>query len=486
MRYRILIAACLVIAALAACNTKEGAQEEPNKAPKVEFSVKETALDVLVESSVGFNATIVEGKNVKCSWTVDGELVASTPSLTWVFNNLGEVIISFEAENELGKVRQDYTVNVAGLPLDVTYSVEEDVIQAVIGTPVSVSVTVNDGDRETVHAWLLDGEDAGSGLAFSKTFEEKGIGTHTLAYHGRNMYGMTASKTWSVEVADLPLEVNYSPSKTELEAMVGDNVNFTVSIVHGAIGASIVWKLDDVQVEVEDPSKYTYTGEAEGTHTISVTITNAAGESDSRSWTLTVVPKTEKTLLFDNFESAEVGVNAYYIGNNVGGVSILQTVENPYKTDANSSDKVLVDKGSMMTNTSSGYFKFKIDKYPDGTTAISADDRALYTRFRCKVYIGSTGFTPLLQEDNKSTKSTPSEINGIPFNTTSPTLDAWNAAIKTNDWNVFVYDFTNPKYSSEVNNLSQTNQLQFRVFVDFNNNGKAGQDVYFDDFEFLE
>ena len=75
MRYRILIAACLVIAALAACNTKEGAQEEPNKAPKVEFSVKETALDVLVESSVGFNATIVEGKNVKCSWTVDGELV---------------------------------------------------------------------------------------------------------------------------------------------------------------------------------------------------------------------------------------------------------------------------------------------------------------------------------------------------------------------------------------------------------------------------
>ena len=51
---------------------------------------------------------------------------------------------------------------------------------------------------------------------------------------------------------------------------------------------------------------------------------------------------------------------------------------------------------------------------------------------------------------------------------------------------MFVYDFTNPKYSSEVNNLSQTNQLQFRVFVDFNNNGKAGQDVYFDDFEFLE
>ena len=486
MRYRILIAACLATAVLAACSQKEKAVEEPNKAPKVEFSVKDAALDVMVESAIEFKATIVEGKNVVCSWTVDGEKVASTPSVTWVFNQVGTVGVSFMAENELGKVQQDYTVNVAGLPLDVTYSVEGDAISAVIGTPVEVSVTVNDGDRETVHSWKLDGEDVGSGLSYSKTFEEAEIGTHTLAYHGRNMYGMTASKTWSIDVVDLPLEVNYSPVKTDLEAMVGDNVSFTASIVHGAIGASFTWKLDDAKVATDSPSAYTYTCEAEGTYNVSVTIVNAAGESDSNSWTLTVVPKTEKTLLFDNFESGEVGVNAYYRGNNVGGVSILQTMENPYKTDTNPSDKVLVDKGSMMTNTSSGYFTFKINTYPDGTTAISADDRAQYTRFRCKIYIGSTGFTPLLQEDNKSTKSTPSEINGIAFNTTSPTLDAWNAAIKTNDWNVFVYDFTNPKYSADVNNLAQTNQLQFRVFVDFNNNGKAGQDVYFDDFEFLE
>ena len=27
--------------------------------------------------------------------------------------------------------------------------------------------------------------------------------------------------------------------------------------------------------------------------------------------------------------------------------------------------------------------------------------------------------------------------------------------------------------------------LQFRVFVDFNNNGKPGADVYYDDFEFV-
>ena len=85
-----------------------------------------------------------------------------------------------------------------------------------------------------------------------------------------------------------------------------------------------------------------------------------------------------------------------------------------------------------------------------------------------------------------SPKSAPSVINGVTFNPQSPSLTEWNAAIKTNDWNELIYDFSNPKYGDAMNKLSDTGQLQFRVFVDFNNSGKAGQDVYFDDFEFLE
>ena len=125
--------------------------------------------------------------------------------------------------------------------------------------------------------------------------------------------------------------------------------------------------------------------------------------------------------------------------------------------------------------------------YPDGTTTIPEEERAKYTRFRVKIYLGTTGFTPLLQADiTGNPKSCPSMINGVPFDPSKPTLDAWNAASKTDDWNVLVYDFSNPKYGDLMNNLGNTGQLQFRVFVDFNNNGKAGKDVYFDDFEFLE
>ncbi|MBR5925260.1 MAG: PKD domain-containing protein [Bacteroidales bacterium] len=484
MKYKVILMASL-LAAFASCTEKglddEGTQTTP-AAPKIEFSINEEAFSVDVDSAVVFKADIVEGTNVKTVWTVDDEKVAGTPSVTWRFTKIGVSKVHFEAANDLGKVTKDYTVTVNGIPLVVTFSEDSYTVDAVVGTPIEVAVTVTGGDKGTVHEWKLDNNVISTETTVFYTFKEEEIGAHTLEYKGVNIDGMSASRSWTVNVKDMPLEVTFSPAEAEISAMEGDEVSFSTTILHGATGATYSWKVDGTEKGTE--SSFKYTCSAQGTFAISATVTNSEGEKAEKSWTLTVTEKTEKKLLFDDFESTALGESSYYIGNNVGGVSILQVVENPYKTSTNPSDKVLVDKGSMMTNTSSGYFKFKINTFPDATTEVP--NRSAYTKIRVKIYIGETGFTPLLQEDNKSTKSTPSIINGIEFNTSSPTLDAWNAAIKTNDWNVFVYDFTSAKYSADVNNLSQTNQVQFRVFVDFNNNGKAGKDVYFDDIEFVE
>ena len=483
MKYKAILMASL-LAAFASC-TEKGLDDEGTQtpaAPKIEFSINEEAFSVDVDSAVVFKADIVEGTNVKTVWTVDDEKVAGTPSVTWKFTKIGVSRVHFEAANDLGKVTKDYTVTVNGIPLVVTFSEDSYTVDAVVGTPIEVAVTVTGGDKGTVHEWKLDNNVISTETTVSYTFKEEEIGAHTLEYKGVNIDGMSASRSWTVNVKDMPLEVTFSPAEAEISAMEGDEISFSTTILHGATGATYSWKVDGTEKSTEASFKYACS--AQGTFAISATVTNSEGEKAEKSWTLTVTEKTEKKLMFDDFESTALGVSSYYIGNNVGGVSILQVVENPYKTSTNPSDKVLVDKGSMMTNTSSGYFKFKINTYPDAATEVP--NRSAYTKIRVKIYIGETGFTPLLQEDNKSTKSTPSIINGIEFNTGSPTLAAWNAAIKTNDWNVFVYDFTSAKYSSEVNNLSQTNQVQFRVFVDFNNNGKAGKDVYFDDIEFVE
>lgn len=484
MRHSILIAFGAVAAFLAACAPETVQKEEPT-APEFDFSIAETSFSVAVDSSVFFGAELVRGTDVKTTWSVDGEKVAGTPSVRWTFSKLGVSKVNFLASNSLGTVEREYTVTVLGIPLVVSYSVEDAVVESVVGTPLEMAVTVVSGDKSTVHSWTLDGAEISDGLSFSKTFTEAEIGTHTLTYYGINVDGLSATRTWTVHVVDLPLEVNFTPADTALEAMETQSVNFAAQIVHGATGAVYSWKVNGS--EVSTAPAFVYDCTAQGIFTITGGVTNGIGEKAEKSWTLTVTEKVALSLLFDDFEHSELGVNPFYKGNNVGGVSILQTVENPYKTAANPSDRVLVDKGSMMSNNSSGYFTFKVGTYPDGVTEIPESERAKYTKFRVKIYLGGTGFTPLLQSDiSGSPRSAPSLINGVPFNPQSPSLTDWNAAIKTNDWNELVYDFSNPKYGDAMNHLGNTGQLQFRVFVDFNNNGKAGQDVYFDDFEFLE
>lgn len=486
MRYRIVLAAALLLAVLFAC-TSENTDTRTTKpvAPKVEFSIQEESFEVMVDSTVAFVAKITQGTDVACAWYIDNAKVAGTPSLIWRFDKTGIFIVRFEASNELGKEERQYIVRVKGIPLEVEFSVPAGDAEAIVGTPFEIVANVIGGDVQTEHYWNLDGVEEQSSATFSRTFTDAEIGLHAVLYMGKNTYEESASAFWSINVKDLPLEVSYSPADEVVDAMEGDELSFKATPVHGATGISYSWKLNGTEVCTE--SEYKHDCSAQGSFTLTLDIANAAGESTSRTWTLNVAEKTERHLLFDDFESSSLGESAYYKGNNVGGVSILQVVENPYKTSANSSSKVLVDKGSMMTNSSSGYFTFKVTTYPDGVTQIPESERAKYTKFRVKIYLGTTGFTPLLQADiTLNPRSAPSLINGVEFDPVNPSLTAWNAAIKTNDWNELVYDFSNSKYGDSMNRLSNTGQLQFRVFVDFNNSGKAGADVYFDDFEFVE
>lgn len=194
-------------------------------------------------------------------------------------------------------------------------------------------------------------------------------------------------------------------------------------------------------------------------------------------------PEPEPTFMFDNFETGSM--SSVYTGNNVNNVSVLSIVDNPYKTATNSSDKVLFDNASKITWSSSGYVQFATESYRDGTAILPAT-RAHYSKISIKIYLGTTGFTPYLQEIAKNSKSLPTEINGIAFDAANPSMSEWNAAIKTNDWNTLVWDLTTSKFDASVNNVAQSNKYQLRACVNINNQNVTCADVYIDDIMFLE
>lgn len=490
MKHRLLTIVAFA-AVLFSCVKPEPAPEL--KAPEATYFINgleaQDVTEIAVDSTLLFKAEITNTEIFECNWTLEEELMAKTQSFAYKFTDPGTYNVAFAASNEKGSCEKTFVVNVAGAPLEVEYSTVEETLETVIGTAVKVSVKVLSGDKETVHSWKVDGEEISTTTDFSWTPQTPG--SYTLNYFGINRDKNTASRQWTIVAADHPLEGTTTPILDELSVIEQNSITFKANITSGTFGLTHQWSVDGTVQTSETTSEFTYLFTTVGTVTVGYKATNDAGDELTRTWTVTVKEKApepdpeEGVLIFDNFESANLGVSSFFKGNNVGGVNVMEIVENPYITAANSSSKVLLDHASLITWASSGYFTFKINARQDGST-ISGETRAQYTKVRLKVYVGTTGFTPLLQEDAKGSKSLPVSINGVAFDPANPTLDAWNAAIKTNDWNVFVYDLTSSKYSTEVNNLSKTDQLQFRVCVDFNNGNKPCADVYFDDIEFIQ
>lgn len=480
MRLLKICAACLLLAGLAAC--EKGDEKKQITAPVVEFTPAEDSLEVEVGNSIAFKALLQEGGALDAAWYVDGQLIARTLSVNWRFDVLGPHAVHFEGGNEKGSVEKDYAVSVLGTPLDVTYSVTGDEIDAVVGTPMTVRVTVNGGDKATEHSWTLDDILVGTGTELSCTFTESEIGVHRLTYNGRNADGMTASKSWTVNVVDMPLEFRYTPAAETVNATLGASVTFSATVVHGASGVSYSWKLDGT--EVSTSSSYTHECTAAQSYEVSFSATNAAGESAGRTWTLVVNEPGALSLMVLDAGSL-TAVPSWVEANNVGGQSCVQIVDNPIKTPANNADKVFIDDVSGATWANSGYVKLTI-------TGIESAERAKYETVRVKVYIGANPYVPYMYVPTSDSASLPAKVNGTEFYPDNSSSEIWNSLVKHDDWNVLEYNVKTGNYKNMISSLAATDQIQFRMTVLWGNSPAptAVSDtntkiVYFDDVEFV-
>lgn len=203
--------------------------------------------------------------------------------------------------------------------------------------------------------------------------------------------------------------------------------------------------------------------------------------------------KPQPTYIFDDFESYDVttagktnvGLEGYISGN----TNALLIVENPFKTEANSSDKVLSDDMHAAGWATSGYVQPKLStETMKGKFPYAARDK--FTAFRCKVYIGSSIYFPHLAYNANADygSKNPSKING----TSTKDLTAEQVAdlYKHNDWNLLEWKLSECGYSK--NNFGSLNDFQIRPFVKFDNSSCDAaisetnkKLVYIDDLEFL-
>lgn len=553
------------LAAMWGCDDDKTTEEQPAVAPQVTFPVTESAVSAYVDDAVRFEAVIESPGPLSCSWFVDGKLMASTASMTYVFKAKGTYDVHFEASNTAGKVEKDYSVTVEGSPLKVEFSNEEETISCLPGEEVLITATVVAGDKEVVHAWKVGDEEVSSTAEFKYTFDK--MGSYTVAYRGVNADDISFNRTWTVTVDELPLEIEFSVTDATIPCVQGNEVAITATVKNGGTGLVHEWKVDSdvvsttaefkhtfgevgtftvsykgvngkgeektgtwtVQVEekpleiefskaegatlrsvagdevsitatvkggatglthewkvgddvVSATTEFRHTFDAAGTYTVTYKGVNTKGEEKNASWTV-VVSEAGAGYMFENFETLS-SLSADYIKEaNAGSLSL---VNNPYPTASNSSGKVLkVDMSKTTTPTSAFFDVYLEPKFPGA-------ERVKYKAIQVKVYLGKNEYYPrMLIPKSGNPNKMPCKINGQAFANNNASASEWKRLIKTDDWNVFVYDLEGCGYGFA--DCSEFNQIQFRPLVNMTAGGMSGFDaetnnrtVYYDDIEFLE
>lgn len=552
------------LAAMWGCDDDKTTEEQPAVAPQVTFPVTESAVSAYVDDAVRFEAVIESPGPLSCSWFVDGKLMASTASMTYVFKAKGTYDVHFEASNTAGKVEKDYSVTVEGSPLKVEFSNEEETISCLPGEEVLITATVVAGDKEVVHEWKVGDEVISSTAEFKYTFDKMGsytvaykgvnaddisfnrtwtvtvdelpleidfsvtdatipcvqgnevaitatvknggtglthewkvgsdvvsttaefkhtfaeVGTFTVSYKGVNGKGEEKTGTWTVQVEEKPLEIEFSKAEGTLKSVKGDEVAITATVKGGATGLTHEWKVDgDV---VSTTTEFRRTFDAAGTYTVTYKGVNTKSEEKTASWTV-VVSEAGAGYMFENFETLSSIAADYIKEGNAGSLSL---VNNPYQTTVNSSGKVLKVDMSKTTTGTSAFFDVYLDK------KLSGAERAKYKAIQVKVYLGKNEYYPrMLIPKSGNPNKMPCKINGQAFANNNASASEWKRLIKTDDWNVFVYDLEGCGYGFA--DCSEFNQIQFRPLVNMSAGGMSGFDaetnnrtVYYDDIEFLE
>ena len=120
-------------------------------------------------------------------------------------------------------------------------------------------------------------------------------------------------------------------------------------------------------------------------------------------------------------------------------------------------------------------------------------NRSKYRAIRVKVYLGSNEYYPRLKIDKLtgSPNKLPCSINGEAFDNNHASETEWKRLIKTDDWNILVYDLIDCGFGAE--NFENITSVQFRPLSTIDGKTVSGYNevtnnrtVYYDDIEFLE
>ena len=279
-RFLDILFVCVTVVITSSCNIDEVITT--SLPPKIVLDSETGIYTVKEGREIVIAPSYESADGVTYLWTMNGEAIATSPSLRFMKEEIGEYYITLAVTTESGTDEEEIRVNVVALEIPIVTIAGSKQQTVAVGTIVTLNATVRDSSLETSLSWSINGEVVGNDNAY--TFSADTVGEYTITATATNEDG-THSDSVEFKVLnaeDMPFVWDFA--NEERHTVVGRKLLIVPSATSNEESVTYLWKLTDSEEPVGYDSQLIFTAEAAGEYKI---IGRATTEKQGEMITLT-------------------------------------------------------------------------------------------------------------------------------------------------------------------------------------------------------
>lgn len=276
-------------AILTACNI-----DEEFYAPKIILDSETGVYTVKHGREIVIAPEYEHAEDATFSWTMDGEVISISPSLSFMQEESGEYFITLVVTTEYGSDEEEIRVDVVDLEIPTVSIAGDKKMTVTVGAEVRLKATVRETSLPTKFAWTVNKVLVGN--EYDYTFVAKKVGTYQIEATAKNDDG-SHSDMVEVEVLDpedIPFAWDFE--KYTYHTVVGRKLLIKPLQFNDMYDVKYEWKVEEISGITGEESQFVFVADESGVYHITAVATKSSGDDNisiTRSFVVTVYDEKE-------------------------------------------------------------------------------------------------------------------------------------------------------------------------------------------------
>lgn len=223
------------------------------------------------------------------SWTMEGEVISTEPSLRFTGEKLGKHYISIAVTTNSGTDRENIRIDVIDLEIPAVSIVGAKSQSITVGTTLQFIASIKETTLPTMLKWTLNEQCVGEQTTY--TFAATEVGSYTITATATNEDG-SFSDSVMVEVLnaeDMPFVWEFE--RTAYHTVEGRKLHIEPTAMSAEEGVTYDWRIKDSEESLSNGSDLLFTAPTAGYYKIVATAATTKGENQitlTREFDITV------------------------------------------------------------------------------------------------------------------------------------------------------------------------------------------------------